>query len=331
MKNTFIYPKNYFSKKNLFLEDSKWKIYNISNNNAFKEKNDKIYNTNSNYNLYKNQYLTNNYKSIPIINNELDNKIENIKLSLYSKINQNSSQLLILLEKIKYLTKENISLKKIIKNKDKIISDFESLFHKCKEKFIKLDNINLSLRNKLMGKGEITQDINLENSNKKCLLEYFNIIKNDLNKIESDYYKKLREKDELLDKMNEELLYIHKEYKNLSEILEKINDFIMNTNYNDLKNKVNQLLEKNESLSKQNEKREKRIIDSQKKNEIPLEENDNMNKYNNDDLIFTFKNQENEYAKTINMIQNRILGKDQEIKMIKEEYNNILNDKDNFS
>ena len=56
-----------------------------------------------------------------------------------------------------------------------------------------------------------------------------------------------------------------------------------------------------------------------------------MNKYNNDDLIFTFKNQENEYAKTINMIQNRILGKDQEIKMIKEEYNNILNDKDNFS
>ena len=131
--------------------------------------------------------------------------------------------------------------------------------------------------------------------------------------------------------MNEELLYIHKEYKNLSEILEKINDFIMNTNYNDLKNKVNQLLEKNESLSKQNEKREKRIIDSQKKNEIPLEENDNMNKYNNDDLIFTFKNQENEYAKTINMIQNRILGKDQEIKMIKEEYNNILNDKDNFS
>ena len=331
MKNTFIYPKNYFSKKTLFLEDSKWKIYNTSNNNAFKEKNDKIYNTNSNYNLYKNQYLTNNYKSIPIINNELDNKVENIKLSLYSKINQNSSKLFVSLEKIKYLTKENMSLKQIIKNKDKIILDFESLFHKVKEKFIKLDNINQSLREKLMGRGEITKEINLQD-NRRDILEYFDIIKNDINKIESDYNNKLKEKDELLDKMNEELLNIHKEYKYLSEILEKMNDFIMKTNYNDLKNKVNELMEENEFLYKQNEKREKRIIDLQKKNEqISLEENDNINTYNIDDLIVTFKNQEDEYVKTINMLQNRIVEKDKEIQMVKEEYNNILNEKYNFS
>jgi len=40
----------------------------------------------------------------------------------------------------------------------------------------------------------------------------------------------------------------------------------------------------------------------------------------------TFKNQENEYIKTINMLQNRIIEKDNEIKMIKEEFKKILND-----
>ena len=327
MKNNFIYPKNYFSTKPLSLEDSKWQIYNTSNNNIFQ---DKEYNIDSNYNSYKNHYLTNNYKPNPIISNELDKNLENIKISLYSKLNSNSSQLLIALEKIKYLTKENLSLKQIIKNKDKIISDFESLFYKFKEKFIKLDNINQSLRNKLTGKGDISKQIEINfESNKKDLLDYFNLIKTDLNKIENDYNKKLKEKDELLDKMNEELLYIHNEYKNLTEILEKVNGYIMKTNYNELKIKINNLLEENEFLSKQNEYRAKRIINLQKKNEqISREESDNANTYNNDDLIVTFKNQENEYVKTINILQNRILEKDQEIQMIKEEYNNILNEKE---
>ena len=327
MKNNFIYPKNYFSTKPLSLEDSKWQIYNTSNNNIFQ---DKEYNIDSNYNSYKNHYLTNNYKPNPIISNELDKNLENIKISLYSKLNSNSSQLLIALEKIKYLTKENLSLKQVIKNKDKIISDFESLFYKFKEKFIKLDNINQSLRNKLTGKGDISKQIEINfESNKKDLLDYFNLIKTDLNKIENDYNKKLKEKDELLDKMNEELLYIHNEYKNLTEILEKVNGYIMKTNYNELKIKINNLLEENEFLSKQNEYRAKRIINLQKKNEqISREESDNANTYNNDDLIVTFKNQENEYVKTINILQNRILEKDQEIQMIKEEYNNIVNEKE---
>ena len=54
-----------------------------------------------------------------------------------------------------------------------------------------------------------------------------------------------------------------------------------------------------------------------------IEENE---KIDNDNLIVTFKNQENEYIKTINMLQNRIIEKDNEIKMIKEEFKKILND-----
>ena len=329
MKEYFIYPKNYFATKPLSLEDSKWKIYTSSNKELFQNINKTNINLNQinpNYNLNQNKIQT-NYNLEPILSSDIDKKVENIKLSIYSKINQNSSNLILSLEKIKYLTQENLSLKQVIKNKDKIISDFETLFRQFKEKFIKMDNINQSLKNKLMGKNNINKEINIE-YNKKDLLESFNIIKEDLNNIENDYKKKLKEKDEIIEKMKEELIYIHNEYKNLSDILEKMNNYIMKTNYNELKNKINDLLEEKEFLIKQNEKREKRIIDLQKRNEqILVNEEENENISNNDDLIVTFKNQENEYVKTINMLQNRIMEKDQEIQMIKEEYNKILNDK----
>ena len=329
MKEYFIYPKNYFATKPLSLEDSKWKIYTSSNKELFqniKKTNINLNQINPNYNLNQNKIQT-NYNLEPILSSDIDKKVENIKLSIYSKINQNSSNLILSLEKIKYLTQENLSLKQVIKNKDKIISDFETLFRQFKEKFIKMDNINQSLKNKLMGKNNINKEINIE-YNKKDLLESFNIIKEDLNNIENDYKKKLKEKDEIIEKMKEELIYIHNEYKNLSDILEKMNNYIMKTNYNELKNKINDLLEEKEFLIKQNEKREKRIIDLQKRNEqILVNEEENENISNNDDLIVTFKNQENEYVKTINMLQNRIMEKDQEIQMIKEEYNKILNDK----
>ena len=146
-------------------------------------------------------------------------------------------------------------------------------------------------------------------------------------KIESDYNQKLKEKDEILEKMKEELIYIYNEYKNLSDVLEKVNNYIMKTNYHELKNKINDLLEEKELLVKQNKQREERIIDLQKKNEQVLINEGENNSSNNDDLIVTFKIQENEYVKTINMLQNRIMEKDQEIQMIKEEYNKILNAK----
>ena len=124
--------------------------------------------------------------------------------------------------------------------------------------------------------------------------------------------------------MNEELIYMHNEYKNLTNNLEKINNCIHDVDYIDLRNKINELSKENNYLMKQNEKREKRIIDLIKKNEN--EENDNINFNTNDELLVTFKNQENEYIKTINMLQNRVIEKDKEIQMIKEEFKNILND-----
>ena len=270
-------------KSKISLEDSKWKIYK-----TFNEKQQ----TNNNYNFQENENINNK-------------NIENVKFSLFSKINKNSSQLQIITEKYKYVKKENAYLRKVIKDKDKIISDFAILFQQFKEKFKKFEEINQMLKAKLLNK-------------------YRNEKEENKNFLDNNYNIKLKEKDEMLEKMNEELIYMHNEYKNLTNNLEKINNCIHDVDYIELKNKINELSKENNYLIKQNEKREKRIIDLIKKNEN--EENDNINFNTNDELLVTFKNQENEYIKTINMLQNRVIEKDKEIQMIKEEFKNILND-----
>ena len=270
-------------KSKISLEDSKWKIYK-----TFNEKQQ----TNNNYNFQENENINNK-------------NIENVKFSLFSKINKNSSQLQIITEKYKYVKKENAYLRKVIKDKDKIISDFAILFQQFKEKFKKFEEINQMLKAKLLNK-------------------YRNEKEENKNFLDNNYNIKLKEKDEMLEKMNEELIYMHNEYKNLTNNLEKINNCIHDVDYIELKNKINELSKENNYLMKQNEKREKRIIDLIKKNDN--EENDNINFNANDDLLVTFKNQENEYIKTINMLQNRVIEKDKEIQMIKEEFKNILND-----
>ena len=270
-------------KSKISLEDSKWKIYK-----TFNEKQQ----TNNNYNFQENENINNK-------------NIENVKFSLFSKINKNSSQLQIITEKYKYVKKENAYLRKVIKDKDKIISDFAILFQQFKEKFKKFEEINQMLKAKLLNK-------------------YRNEKEENKNFLDNNYNIKLKEKDEMLEKMNEELIYMHNEYKNLTNNLEKINNCIHDVDYIELKNKINELSKENNYLMKQNEKREKRIIDLIKKNDN--EENDNINFNANDELLVTFKNQENEYIKTINMLQNRVIEKDKEIQMIKEEFKNILND-----
>ena len=337
MEKQFIYPKNYFSRTPISLEDSKWNLYNNNSNTdlALDKIKNNIIDNNKLYLAKSKSFSINKNNNFPkyYLNTEPSlNKDSTIDSNIYNKIDKSSSQLFMSLEKVKYLTQENLSLRQIIKNKDKIISDFEQLSKQFKEKFLKMDKINDILKNKLLNKNE---KININSNNTKELIDSFHNIKEDLNKIENDYNQKLKEKDEIIEKMNTELLYIHNEYKNLSNILEEMNKYIMNSDYNELKNKINDLMKQNEFLEKQNENREKRIIDLQKKNDqLFKEENDmnnNINMGDNDDLIVTFKNQENEYVKTITMLQNRIIDKDKEIQMIKEEFNKIINNKERLS
>ena len=280
-----IFPKTLnINKSTISLDDAKWKIYKTVNEKTQRNKdinniNEKMFNNNKN--------------------------IDNIKSAIYSKINQNSSRFEIILEKNKQLMKENAYLKQVIRNKDKLIYDFGILFQQFKEKFIKFDEINQSLK------------IRLINKNKKENME------ENINIIENDYLNKLKEKDKMLEKMNQELIYLHNEYKNLTNNLEQVNNYINNSDYIELKNKINDLSKENDYLIKQNKRREKRIIDLIRNNE---NENKNEEIENKENLVVTFKNQENEFIKTINMLQNRIIDKDKEIKMIKEEFKKILNE-----
>lgn len=245
-------------------------------------------------------------KNNGIIEDDINNNnFDNIKSSVYSKIKNNSNNYQILLEKYNHLKKENIYLKQVIRSKDKLISEFAILFQQFKDKFKIFEDINQLLKRKLM-----SNDLLNRNKNES------------INKIENDYYIKLNEKDKMLEKMKEELIYMHDEYKNLTNNIEKVNNYIHDNNYTELKGKINDLLKEKDYLIKQNKKREKRIIDLIKKYD-KIEENE---KIDNDNLIVTLKNQENEYIKTINMLQNRIIEKDNEIKMIKEEFKKILND-----
>ena len=279
-----IFPKTInYNKSTISLDDEKWKIY--KSNNEKSQRNKEI----------------NNINEKTIDNNK---NIEKIKLPIYSKINQDSSSFKILLEKNKQLMKENGYLKQVIRNKDKLISDFGILFQQFKEKFIKFDEINQSLKMRL-------------NKYKKDNME------ENINIIENDYLNKLKEKDKMLEKMNQELIYMHNEYKNLTNNLEQVNNYMDNSDYTELKKKINDLSKENDYLIKLNKRREKRIIDLIKMNE---HENKNDEMDNNENLVVTFKNQENEYIKTINMLQNRIIDKDKEIEMIKEEFKKILNE-----
>ena len=73
----------------------------------------------------------------------------------------------------KFLTQENLVLKQKLQNKDKIITDFEQLFHQFKEKFIKLDKINQFLKSKLGNKNINLKEINMEYNHKE-MMDSFN-------------------------------------------------------------------------------------------------------------------------------------------------------------
>jgi len=151
------------------IENSKRAAHTIfNNNNHFTNINQQIKDQNEYINDLKNEIEL----SANDINNNIEkniicgNETENIKLTIYQKLALASNQLLQAQEQIKFLTQENISLKNIIANKDKIISDFEDLTLQFKQKFQKLELINDNLKQQLISKNyEIKKNINENNLN----------------------------------------------------------------------------------------------------------------------------------------------------------------------
>ena len=199
----------------------------------------------------------------------------------YNNIGSNDliSQLSLAQEKINFLTEENQSLKLIISNKDKIISDFEELSIKSKDKFEKLEKINFDLKNELNmlnnkdGSYQLLQNdnynlnqlLNKRNEENQNLIDSIKTIKYDLEFIEADFNVKMKEKNENIEQLNNEIIYIYNEYKKISDVLEQLKNMISNSNYYKLKTEFNCLLREKEILLKEKEQDHKEIIGLRKK------------------------------------------------------------------
>ena len=301
-------------------------------NQSIKEQNEYINNINNeiDQNLVQNS-------------NELDNNIkiggdtENLKFTIYQKLSDVSNQLFQAKEQINFLLQENSSLKNIIANKDKIIADFEELSLQSKYKFEKMEMINRNLKKQLqlLQKGnnnninnnldmniEMDKDIREKNRNEELIYNLQNI-QDDLDNIENDYQKKLKEKDCCIEQLNCEVINIYQEYIKLSDVLEELNYLVKNSDYNELKTQFNCLLREKEILLREKERNHNEIISLRERFlQRPCVCGNEQGKIN--ELMNVFGMKEKKYLDEIEILKKNLREKILEIEALKKEEEDIV-------
>ena len=288
------------------IENSKKEANIILNNNNFKDIKQQIINQNDYINNLKNEI---ELSSIDLnnIGNNFGNDEENIKLTIYQKLTIASNQLLKAKEQINYLIQENQSLKNIISNKDKIISDYEQLVLQSKEKFQKLELININLKEQLDAY-KLGNKNNLKENNYNFNLNYkLNDNNNDINEINNI-------KDDINDKNNYNINYNKKDYQNCEYTN---NDISKDINYN-LQMRNNELL-----YSLNNIKKELDFIENDY--QIKLKEKDSFIEQLSCELINVYK----EYVKLSDILEEmNYIIKNSDYNELKTEFNCLLREKE---
>ena len=294
-------------------------------NHSIKEQNDYIENTN--------KEIDNNFEQQ--ISIDMGGDTENLKFTIYQKLSDVSNQLIQAKEQIKFLTQENSSLKNIIANKDKIISDFEELSLQSKYKFEKMEMIIKNLRKELQKQGVNINSINNEmkisadnnsiiekNRNDELIYNLQNI-QDDLDNIENDYQKKLKEKDCCIEQLNCEIINIYQEYIKLSDVLEELNYLVKNSDYNELKTEFNCLLREKEILLREKERNHNEIIKLKEKFlQKPCSCGNEQGKINEVMNIFNIK--EKKYLDEIESLKKNLREKIIEIEELQKEEEEIV-------
>ena len=294
-------------------------------NHSIKEQNDYIENTN--------KEIDNNFEQQ--ISNDMGGDTENLKFTIYQKLSDVSNQLIQAKEQIKFLTQENSSLKNIIANKDKIISDFEELSLQSKYKFEKMEMIIKNLRKELQKQGVNINSINNEmkisadnnsiiekNRNDELIYNLQNI-QDDLDNIENDYQKKLKEKDCCIEQLNCEIINIYQEYIKLSDVLEELNYLVKNSDYNELKTEFNCLLREKEILLREKERNHNEIITLREKFlKKPCTCGNEQGKIN--ELVNIFNMKEKNYLEEIDSLKKNLREKIIEIEELQKEEEEIV-------
>ena len=163
-------PHQNLEEPSNIIENSKKEASFILNNNNFKDIKQQIISQNDYINNLKNE-IEFSSDEINNIGNNIGTDEENIKLTIYQKLTIASNQLLKAKEQINYLINENQSLKNIISNKDKIISDYVNINLKKQldsnklgnNKNIKENNYNINLNYKTNDNNNDLNEINKVN------------------------------------------------------------------------------------------------------------------------------------------------------------------------
>ena len=298
-------------------------------NRSMKDQNDFIDNNN-------NKEIENNFEqnSNILLNENIGGDAENLKFTIYQKLSDASNQLIQAKEQIKFLTQENSSLKNIIANKDKIISDFEELSLQSKYKFEKMENIIRNLKRQLQQKN-INIDMNnndikiceennmIEKKRNDELIYNLQNIQDDLDNIENDYQKKLKEKDCCIEQLNCEIINIYQEYIKLSDVLEELNYLVKNSDYNELKTEFNCLLREKEILLREKERNHNEIITLREKFlKKPCTCGNEQGKIN--ELVNIFNMKEKNYLEEIDSLKKKKKKKIMEIEELQKEEEDIV-------
>ena len=107
-------------------------------------------------------------------------------------------------------------------------------------------NINIDMNNNDI---KICEENNMiEKKRNDELIYNLQNIQDDLDNIENDYQKKLKEKDCCIEQLNCEIINIYQEYIKLSDVLEELNYLVKNSDYNELKTEFNCLLREKEII-----------------------------------------------------------------------------------
>ena len=298
-------------------------------NRSMDDQNDFIDNNN-------NKEIENNFEqnSNILLNENIGGDAENLKFTIYQKLSDASNQLIQAKEQIKFLTQENSSLKNIIANKDKIISDFEELSLQSKYKFEKMENIIRNLKRQLQQKN-INIDMNnndikiceennmIEKKRNDELIYNLQNIQDDLDNIENDYQKKLKEKDCCIEQLNCEIINIYQEYIKLSDVLEELNYLVKNSDYNELKTEFNCLLREKEILLREKERNHNEIITLREKFlKKPCTCGNEQGKIN--ELVNIFNMKEKNYLEEIDSLKKNLREKIMEIEELQKEEEDIV-------
>ena len=313
-------PTEYYTINNFKTELKSIMQINNSQNNEDKKINKVKYNTNtlSNNNKHNFSQLRKNFSNI---NSDIEGEITNFEIN---NIKSENEELKFCLNSIiKFIDKKIMRYSKISSNNEQKILHMKKEINNQNTIIQNLNNKKQNLEKIISGLNKNTDGLIVPSNNNE---EYSNILQenNKLSKeikekniLMTKYQNELRSKNESfkeIDKLKKEKINNQQRLNKLNEDKKKRNELITK-----LKSNINNNINENMSIEKENEQLKKEINDINEKNELLSKE---IEQYKNNILLETSNNQKIEDK--INETNSMIKEAKESQKKIKEDYENKI-------